>query len=297
MDAASDWVYSEGPNADEKNLRAKLKELEDIVNPVLRRRRQSWKRPGAITDLEETIGGMKEVVELVNNQIAERDAYVIKSAEAASSSSASPSPSPSVDPLDELEEDDLKAAPSASATPEIEEVPEIYTAEDRTKIEDATEKAKKWLGETRAKQDKLKSHEDPVLTVEELKVYKQQLDDVVMEMMMKKMKHFKPPKPKSTPKPKSKKPKAKKTKTASSEKPTETPVAPKDAEAETEQFDPQAQAEQQREEIKNGGPKVESHGGPGPSEEELREALKKAGVEWDDEQINDYVGKGKHDEL
>jgi hypoxia up-regulated 1 len=297
LNAASDWVYSDGPNADEKTLRAKLKELEDIVNPVLRRRRESWKRPGAVTDLEETIGGMKEVVELVNNQIAERAAYTSKSAEAASSSSASPSPSPSVDPLDELEEEDLEAAPSASATPEIEEVPEIYTAEDRTKIEEVTDKAKKWLEETRAKQDKLQGHEEPVLTVEELKYQKKQLDDVVMEMMMKKMKHFKPPKPKATPKPKAKKSsKAKKSKTAS-EKPTETPVAPKEGETETEQPDPQAQADHQREEIENDGPNVESHGGRGPTEQELREALEKAGVKWDPEKYKNYVGKEKHDEL
>ena len=93
LDSASEWVYSEGPNADEKTLRAKLKELEDIVNPILRRRRESWKRPGAITELEETVEHMKEVSELVANQISERAAYVTKSAEAASSSSASPSPS------------------------------------------------------------------------------------------------------------------------------------------------------------------------------------------------------------
>ena len=323
LDAASEWVYSEGPNADEKTLRAKLKELEDIVNPVLRRRRESWKRPGAITDLEETIGGMKEVVELVNNQIAERAVYVTKSAEAASSSSASPSPSPSVDPLDELEEDDLEAAPSASATPEIEEVPEIYTEEDRTKIEDVTEKARVWLEEMRAKQDKLQGHEEPVLTVEGLKSQKKQLDDVVMEMMMKKMKHFKPPKPKATPKPKAKKSsKAKKSKTASeSEKPTETPVAPKKAESETpvapkeaesetpvapkeaesesesEGPDPEAQAEQQRQEIENDGPTVNSHGGRGPTEQELREALEKAGVKWDPEKYKNYLGQEKHDEL
>lgn len=295
LNAASEWVYSEGPNADEKSLRAKLKELEDIVNPVLRRRRESWKRPGAITDLEETIAGMKEVDDLVKNQIAERAIYVTKSAEAASSSSASPSPSPSVDPLDELEEEDLEAAPSASATPEIEEVPEIYTEADRTKISDVTEKAKKWLEETRAKQHKLQRHEEPVLTVEELKTQKKALDDVVMEMMMKKMKHFKPPKSKSSPKPKAKKTsKAKKTKT---EKPTETPVAPKEGEAETEQPDPQAQADHQKEEIANEGPNVESHGGRGPTEQELREALEKAGVKWDPEKYKNYVGKKKHDEL
>ncbi|KAF2624946.1 heat shock protein 70-like protein-like protein [Macroventuria anomochaeta] len=295
LNAASDWVYSDGPNADEKTLRAKLKELEDIVNPILRRRRQSWKRPGAVTDLEETIGGMKEVVELVNNQIAERATYSSKSAEAASKSSASPSPSPSVDPLDELEEEDLESAPSASATPEIEEVPEIYTEEDRTKIEDVTDKAKKWLEETRAKQDKLQGHEEPVLTVEELKYQKKQLDDVVMEMMMKKMKHFKPPKPKATTKPKAKK--ASKVKKSKTEKPTETPVAPKEGEAETEQPDAQSQADHQREEIENDGPNMESHGGRGPTEQELKEALEKAGVKWDPEKYKNYVGKENHDEL
>lgn len=201
LNTASDWVYAEGPNADEKTLRAKLKELEDIVNPILRRRRESWKRPGAVTDLEETISGMKEVVELVNNQIAEQAAYSSKSAEAAAKSSAEPSPSPSADPLDDLEEEDLEAAPSASATPEIEEVPTIYTEEDRTKIQDLTAKAKKWLEDTQAKQSKLQAHEEPVLTVEELKSQKKQLDDVVMEMMMKKMKHFKPLSPRLHPSP------------------------------------------------------------------------------------------------
>lgn len=291
LNTASDWVYAEGPNADEKTLRAKLKELEDIVNPILRRRRESWKRPGAVTDLEETISGMKEVVELVNNQIAEQAAYSSKSAEAAAKSSAEPSPSPSADPLDDLEEEDLEAAPSASATPEIEEVPTIYTEEDRTKIQDLTAKAKKWLEDTQAKQSKLQAHEEPVLTVEELKSQKKQLDDVVMEMMMKKMKHFKPPKPKATPKPKAKKAsKAKKSKTAS-EKPTETPVA------EAEEAETQSDPEAQREEMGNDGPNVESFDGSGLTEQELREALEKAGVKWDPEKYRDHVGKNKHDEL
>ncbi|KAF2998015.1 lumenal Hsp70 protein [Curvularia kusanoi] len=286
LDSASEWVYSEGPNADEKTLRAKLKELEDIVNPILRRRREAWKRPGAVTELEETVEHMKEVVELVGNQIAERAAYVTKSAEAASSSSASPSPSASVDPLDELEEGDVEAEPSASATPEIEEVPEIYTEADRTKIKEVTEKAKTWLAETRAKQDKLKSHEEPVLTVEELAKYKKQLDDVVMDMMMKKMKHFKPPKAKPTTKPKAKKPsKAKKNKT---EKASETPVAPKEGEAETEQPD--------AENVKKGA-KPGASAGRMPTEQELREALEKAGVEWDPEKYAAQYVNGEHDEL
>ncbi|KAF1347412.1 heat shock protein 70-like protein-like protein [Lizonia empirigonia] len=271
LNTASDWVYAEGPNADEQTLRAKLKELEDIVNPILRRRRESWKRPGAVTDLEETISGMKEVVELVNNQIAEQAAYSSKSAEAAAKGP--------------------RSRTFCIRHPEIEQVPTIYTEEDRTKIQDLAAKAKKWLEETQAKQSKLQAHEEPVLTVEELKSQKKQLDDVVMEMMMKKMKHFNPPKPKATPKPKAKKAsKAKKSKTAS-EKPSETPVAGAE-EAET-QSDPEAQSE----EMENDGPNVESFDGSGLTEQELREALEKAGVKWDPEKYKDHVGKNKHDEL
>lgn len=282
LDSASEWVYSEGPNADEKTLRAKLKELEDIVNPILRRRRESWKRPGAITELEETVEHMKEVSELVANQISERAAYVTKSAEAASSASASPSPSASADPLDELEEADPEATPSAPATPEIEEVAEIYTEADQTKIKELTEKAKSWLAETRAKQDKLASHEEPVLTVESLASYKKQLDDVVLEMMMKKMKHFKPPKAKATPKPKAKKPaKAKKSK---ADKAAETPVAAKEGEADTEQ-------------PRKEGASAGAQAGKMPTEQELRETLEKAGVEWDAEKYAAQFVGGEHDEL
>ena len=290
LNAASEWVYSEGPNADEKSLRAKLKELEGIVNPILRRRRESWKRPGAITDLEETIAGMKEVDDLVKNQISERAVYVTKSAEAASSSSASPSASPSADPLDDLEDDDDDAAPTPFGAPELEEVPEIYTEADRAKISSVTEKAQKWLDETRAAQAQLKPHEEPVLSVEALKAHKKELDDVVMEMMMKKMKHFKPPKPKATTKPKAKKPTKKKSKT---DKPAETPVAPKEGEAETEAPDAQ------KEDIEIGGENVE---GSGLTEEQLRAAFAKAGIDMTEEGIKKAAeqaaaGKEKHDEL
>lgn len=236
---------------------------------------------------------MKDVSDLVANQIKERATYLTKSAEAASSSTASPSPSASADPLDELEEGDLEAAPSASATPELEEVPEIYTEADQIKIKDVTEKAQTWLAETRAKQDKLQGHEEPVLTVDELTKYKKQLDDVVMDMMMKKMKHFKPPKAKPTTKPKAKK-SASKSKKA---KASETPVAPKAGEARTEA---EAEADAAEDVKKAGGPDIGSQAGRKPTEEELKAALEAAGVEWDAEKYKSYFkaeGGSGHDEL
>jgi hypoxia up-regulated 1 len=267
LGAASEWMESEGADANEKQLRAKLKELEDIVNPVLRRRRESWKRPAAITQLEETITGMKEVMELVDHQIKEQVAYSSKSAEAASSSSASPSPSASTDPLDELEEGDSTS--TEPEIPEITEVPTIYSDADLTRLQDLTAKAKQWLADGSAKQETLKEHEDPAIRVEEIEAEKKRLDDVVIEMMMKKMKHFKPPKAKATkPKPKARKPRDKKGK--------------KDAQ---ESDDAQTKAAKQAEVFKS------FPSGTRPSEAEVKAAMEKAGVEWDP------VKDQKHDEL
>jgi hypoxia up-regulated 1 len=273
LSAASAWMESDGAEAGEKDLRAKLKELEDIVNPVLRRRRETRKRPAAITQLEETITGMKEVMELVDNQIKEQVAYSSKSAEAASSSSASPSATPSTDPLDELEEADSTATEPELEIPEVTEVPTIYSAADLTRLQDITAAAKKWLEDGIVAQEKLTEHDDPAIRVQAIEAEKKKLDDLVIEMMMKKMKHFKPPKANAPPKSKSSKPtnKARKSKKGGKKE---------DADAKTK-------ADKQAEVLKSFA------AGSRPSEAEVRAAMEKAGVEWDP--VKD--SKKTHDEL
>jgi hypoxia up-regulated 1 len=268
LNAASEWMESHGAEAVEKELRAKLKELEDIVNPVLRRRRETRKRPAAVTQLEETITGMKEVMELVDSQIKAQVEYSSKSAEAASSSSASPSASPSTDPLDELEEADSTATEPEIEIPEVTEVPTIYSDADLTRLQDVTAKAKKWLEEGSSKQEKLGEHEDPAMRVEEIEAEKKKLDDLVIEMMMKKMKHFKPPKAQAPPK--ASKPKARK---------------PRDKKGKKEDAEVKARADKQAEVLKS------FPSGSRPSEADVRAAMEKAGVEWDP------VKDQKHDEL
>ncbi|KAI4701126.1 hypothetical protein J4E89_010702 [Alternaria sp. Ai002NY15] len=245
LSAASDWMYSGGADADEKTLKSKLKELENIVNPVMKRKDEAAKRPDAIKELKDTIAHIKEVEQLVDGQIKTQSAESSKSSEAVSKASADASVSPSTDPMDDLDEE-----ADTPAAPEITEVPTIYTESDLKTVQEHAQKAQVWLDDNEAKQAELGPTDDPVFTVKDIAAEKKKLDDVVMDMMMKKMKHFKPPNQSSsktkTAKPKTKK--AKKTKTK------------KSAKAETKETDVPA-----------------ADGESGPSQAELEEALKKAG--------------------
>jgi hypoxia up-regulated 1 len=235
-----------------------LKELEDIVNPILKRKSEALKRPEAVKELKDTIAHLKEVVQLVDSQIKTQIHDSSKSSEAVASkssasvsASASPSASSSTDELDDLEEDSPSTS-SEAAEPEITEVPTIYTEDDLKKLQDLMASSEKWLEENHAKQEKLKATDDPVLTLKDIQEEKKRMDDLIMDMMMKKMRHFKPPtqKPKAKPKAKPKKKSAKK--------------------------DSKKAAEE------------------GPSEEELQEALKKAGVNSEGIKLKNF---GQKDEM
>jgi hypoxia up-regulated 1 len=252
LSAASDWIYSEGAEANEKTLRSKLKELEDIVKPVLSRRDEASKRPDAIKELKDTIAHLKEVEQLVDGQIKTQSVESSKSSEAvsAASSAASASPSSSADPMDELDEE---ADPSASAPaePDITEVPTIYTESDLKTIQHLASNAQKWLDDAEVKQNKLTETDDPAFSVKDIEAEKKKMDDVIMDMMMKKMKHFKPP---TQPKTKTAKPKTKAKKPATKTKKSSTKETDKPEAAE------------------------HPHSEPEPTEEELAEALRKAGI-------------------
>jgi hypoxia up-regulated 1 len=267
LSAASEWIYSEGAEASEKDLRARLKELEDIVNPVLKRKTEASKRPNLIKEVKETIAHLKDVIKLVDGQIQTQIRDSSLSSEAVSKASATPSTTSSADSLDDLEEGDAQASASEPAEPEITEVPTIYTDADMKTLEELMSSAQKWLDENEAKQAKLGPTDDPAFTAKELEAEKKRMDDVIMEMMMKKMKHFKPPqdeKPKAKPKPK---PKAKKEPKKKANKKDKKSAAKEDKPI------PEPQVEENREE---------------PSQEELDEALRKAGIKADNIKLKSF---------
>lgn len=228
----------------------------------MKRKTEAVKRPEAIKELKDTIAHLKEVVQLVDGQIKTQIHDSSKSSEAvAAKASATPSPS-STDELDDLEDD--VASSVEPEEPEITEVPTIYTDDDLKKVQELAETAQKWIDENEAKQEKLTATDDPIFTVKELQAEKKRIDDLVMDMMMKKMRHFKPPnQQKPKPKPKSK-PKKKDTKKSK-----------KDAKKAADD-DKAAPAQD------------------GPTDEELEEALRKAGVNSDNIKLKNM---GHKDEM
>ncbi|KAF2678083.1 chaperone protein dnaK [Lentithecium fluviatile CBS 122367] len=230
LSATSDWIYSEGHDAPQDVLKAKLKELEDIVKPILKRKSEAVERPAAIKSFESNLADLNNVAGIVKKQLEEQAIASSKSSEAVSKASAASaaSPSPSKDSLDDLEEEDmLKASLSeAAAEADITPVPTIYTEDDLKSIEEAHSSAKKWLEEKQAKQKKLKETDDPALTTEDIKAQTDKLNSAIIRMMTKKANAYNMPKAQK-PKPKASKPKkkaAKKDKKAKEEKPAQEPT-------------------------------------------------------------------------
>lgn len=262
LSGMSDWIYAEGHDATEKTLRAKLKELEDIVNPILKRKEDAVERPEAIKQFESNIADVKTAVGMIKSQIEEQNVALSKSAEAASkasaSSTSSPSASSSADPLAELEEEDmLKASASESATEsEPSEVPIIYTEEDLKFLEETYTNATNWLKEKQEAQKKLKESDDPAFTTKDIKAESEKLNAAIMQMMMKKARHYNIPKSqKAKPKPKKKPAKKAPKKPKKGDKP----------------------AEDRKE----------------PTQEELDEALEKAGLKKDGFKLKNFAKEMK----
>jgi hypoxia up-regulated 1 len=289
LSAASEWIYESGPDATEEILIAKLKELKDLVDPVLSRKDEASKRPDAVKAFTDAVEGLKSVIPMVKEQIAVVAEASSKSSEEAAKSSASPSPSPSpspeADPLADLEVEDSSSS-TVEAIPEPTEIPTIYTPEDLTYLETTISKSESWLMEVQGKQEKLQEHEDPAFTVKDLESETKKLNDAVMQMMMKKMKAFTPPKPKA--KPKLKKPTVKKM-------PKATKKNKKDAESQDGESKGPSQAELDEAlemagfkgegiKFKNFGDMKDKDGNPltkldlneGASEDDIKEAIDRA---------------------
>ncbi|CAI6336354.1 unnamed protein product [Periconia digitata] len=256
----SDWIYSDGPDASQSVLKAKLKELEDIVKPVLKRKSEAVERPEAIKSFESNLGDVKTAIGMVKTQIDEQNVALSKSSEAASKASeaSTETPSPSSDPLDDLDED-ASSSSESSAAPEATEVAIMYTDEDLKVAEESAAKATKWLEEKQAAQGKLKEHEDPVLTIKDLKAETEKLNQVLMNIMMKKMAHLNYPK-------------SGKSKSSSGNKKKTTPPK-KDKKAKS-------------------GAKSD-----GPTQEELDEALEKAGLKKEGIKLQSGGPKGGPKEI
>ncbi|KAF2492366.1 actin-like ATPase domain-containing protein [Lophium mytilinum] len=206
----SDWIYGDGRDATEEALKAKLKDLKDIVDPVQKRIDEARRRPDAIKSLEEALDQVKSFTGIIANDIKEGAAKASRAAEeaskAAASSTASAEEPATTDPLDDLEEEDmLKSASSEAVKPSEVPEPPVYSEDDLEVLTSVSESVQKWLDEKLAEQAKLSETQDAAFTIKELEEQSRKLNSALMEMVQRKMRmptKSKTFKPKATKKPK-----------------------------------------------------------------------------------------------
>jgi hypoxia up-regulated 1 len=208
--AASDWIYSGGAEASRDELKAKLKEMKDLVAPIEFRMEEAAIRPEKIKALQEALNQTKQVIIGINGQI-ESDAKTRESFSSSKSATASTSTTaiPSSNDFEGLEDDEA----TETTTAPIEEVtldPPVYVKGDLIKPQEQYDTISKWLEEKLAEQEKLSETADPVLLSKDLIAKAKALTDTHVDLIMKSMKQpYKSKRPTS----KLKKPKAKKTST------------------------------------------------------------------------------------
>jgi hypoxia up-regulated 1 len=227
--AASEWIYADGANANRDELKAKLKEMKDIVEPILLRKNEAISRPEQLKLLQEALNQTQSMIAGIKEQIAnDTKNHEAFSASKLSAAKATPTPTPStkVDDFDGLEDE---AATTVEAEPEPEETmdPPTYVAADIIKPQSLFDEISEWLSKKLAEQEKLIETSDPVLLSKDLESKAKQLQEVQVELIMKSMQRpYKSSRPKTSKSKKAPKPKktksAKKSKTASSDAPEKT---------------------------------------------------------------------------
>ncbi|KAK7748132.1 lumenal Hsp70 protein [Cytospora paraplurivora] len=233
---ASEWLYDEGADASKDELKKRLQGLQDIVTPIQKRIEESNERPQALSGLKDALKQTKDFLKNIKDQIAEAEAWTSSqlASASASSSSATVTAAPSDDFAD-LEDD----APSTTKTPSMEDlikergpVPPLYTLGDLKETEDIHAKITAWLEEKEPAQEKLGATDDAVLTVKEIKEWRDKLDKAGLELAMKSVANQKK-RNQSSSSSKTKKPKS--TKTSATSKSGETIETGKDGKIPSEE--------------------------------------------------------------
>lgn len=192
--STSDWIYEEGHDAAEEVLKERLNDLKALVDPIQKRKDEARRRPDAVKSLQDALEQTKSMASVVKDQVKKAAEASSSAAEELSKSSASStataeeSATTNADPLADLEEEDMLKS-TTSEDPKPSKVPEImlYTEEDLKEITEAYESIQQWLDTKLAEQAKLSDSEDPAILIKDLENKSRRLNNVLMEIVQKKM--------------------------------------------------------------------------------------------------------------
>ncbi|EEQ33729.1 lumenal Hsp70 protein [Microsporum canis] len=204
---SGDWLHEDGSSAGIKELKDKLRDLKDFVQPVLDRRNEGSIRPRKIDALRGSLDSAKMLVEIMESQIkAEEEIFSssLSAFEAAATESpspgsantdssttfttSSPTTSPSEDP-DSLDDDNFSSEPSSSTASAPTVKPtlsySLYTPEDLSSASKLLESTTSWLDAKIEEQKKLSESETPALTVADINVKLKEIEKVLSSILMK----------------------------------------------------------------------------------------------------------------
>ncbi|KXJ97187.1 Hsp70 protein-domain-containing protein [Microdochium bolleyi] len=218
---ASEWLYDDGADAAHDTLRARLKQLKDIANPIEKRVNELAERPKLVEALQNTLGQTNSFIENIKEKIAAAEEYASSAgASIASSGTAESDSSVTSAASESTSSGDADTSSSTTATAIADDrgpVPPLYTLDDLKDITEMAEKTAKWLNEKLAAQDKLPSTSNPVLLIKDVVEKTKQLEKAGVDLAMKTVKNYEK-KSKKKPSSSSKKSKSKTgTKTATGE--------------------------------------------------------------------------------
>ena len=219
-EAAGEWIYSEGRDASRDELKAKLKEMKDIVTPIETRKEEAAARPEELKRLQGALDQTLQVIVGITGQI-ENDTKIREAWTASKEAAATATPSPSSNEFEGLEEEDATTTTSAPAEEETLDPP-MFTTEDLVLPQSLYDTISQWLTEKLAEQEKLPATADPAILVKDIAAKTKQLEDVSVDLLARTMRRssYKGKKPAAKPKTtsKSKKSKATTTEAADAEK-------------------------------------------------------------------------------
>ncbi|KAG9257692.1 Hsp70 protein-domain-containing protein [Emericellopsis atlantica] len=187
----SEWLYDDGAEATKDELKAKLKELQDLASPIQKRSEESAKRPELLTKLKDTLSKTFEFLDATRKSISDYDKWhadhPAESADAASSAK-----DPAETPADDFVglEDDAKAPTMEDVLEERGPVPPLYKLEDLVDLEKLSKTTDEWLKELEPKQDSLPSTADPVLLIKDLEAKLQKIESMSKELSLKSVRNF-----------------------------------------------------------------------------------------------------------
>ncbi|KAI0809400.1 Hsp70 protein-domain-containing protein [Xylaria sp. FL0064] len=192
---ASDWVYGDGADAPQKELKSRLNELKDLVSPIQTRMEESSKRPELVKTLKNSLNQTNTWINQIKEQIHEAEAYASSvSASATSSTEAASSvteaPSQEAGDFDGLEDEQTTTSSTTTAVEDRGPAPPLYTLEDMKELTELYDSIVTWLEEKLAEQEKLPETADPVLLVKEITEKTKKLEQAGVDMAMRSVRKF-----------------------------------------------------------------------------------------------------------